>query len=325
MSPPVALITGGSGYIGSALIQALMARGHEPIVAGRRSSLAEISLPSTQLRYLDLSTNVGFDRATAGIGTVVHCAGLAHNSGPASAYDTINTLATANLARAALWNGVRHFIFISSLNVVPPGVKDPCASTHGWALPPGQYARSKARAERALEDILRGTSCHLTVLRPALVYDLSLTANLSSLATLVSLLPVLLPPMGHRLMVSRPDLVQLIVNLVHRVPDPSVDNISFLIAADGQRYSARRIGQALSRGPVVDKVFMRVPLPIFIWRLLAVLRDRHVGTRCGTTWRSIAGNYWCPPDDIPIPSVRGWAPRDTFESVIQKKVGRANS
>lgn len=324
MNSPVTLITGGSGYIGSALLQALLATGQAPIVAARPSALQRMNLPNQQLRTLDLSVNQGFDSATDGVGTIVHCAGLAHNRGKASDYNTINTLATVNLATAALNNGVRHFIFVSTVNVVPASVDDPCASTRQWVLPVGPYARSKAQAEQALEDIFRNTKCHLTILRPALVYDKTLTASLLSLATIVSKIPVLLPPLGHRLMISRPDLVRLLVNLIHQPPLPlkgGQENTRVVLAADGQRYSARRIGRALSTVPRNRWGFARVPLPASIWRLLAGLRDKQLGVPLETTWQSLAGQYWCPPETVAMPPIADWAPSHTLETLIQTTSG----
>ena len=104
-------------------------------------------------------------------------------------YQTINVEAPAQLAALAAASGVRHFIFVSSLNVVPVDASQPDLDAAGYDEPDEHYAASKWLAEQRLQETLAGTDCALTIVRPGLVYDVELVANLAypgSLGPLVS-------------------------------------------------------------------------------------------------------------------------------------------
>ena len=63
-----------------------------------------------------------------GVSAVIHCAGLAHRHADERDYQRLNVEATSDLARRAVDAGVSHFIYVSSLNVVPidaPSAGDP--------------------------------------------------------------------------------------------------------------------------------------------------------------------------------------------------------
>src|SRR6476619_1269860 len=108
-------ITGASGFIGRALVADLAAAGH-PVRAAMRQP-ADIFARSVEVVAVsDLTRPVEWRALLKGIETVVHLAGIAH-AGPEiaeQAYDRVNRLATAELAKAAQAVGIRHLVFISS-------------------------------------------------------------------------------------------------------------------------------------------------------------------------------------------------------------------
>jgi nucleoside-diphosphate-sugar epimerase len=152
-----------------------------------------------------------------------------------------------NLARRAVDAGVSHFIYVSSLNVVPfdaPSARDPA---HQYPEPKERYAASKWRAEQSLGQMFAGSHCQLTVLRPGLVYDVELTANLKTVKSVLRWWPWLLPSVGRRSMVARGDLVALLVSCaLGESGAPTGEEI--LSATDGAVYDAERISRALSQG-----------------------------------------------------------------------------
>ena len=110
-------VTGTSGYLGRALLPALQNHfGRYPNVL----SLGRQSPTNTQSRYLDLRAGADFRASLEGVKTLVHCAGLAHTRATAEEYEHVNVRATMSLADAAIAQGVGHFIYVSSMNVVPP-------------------------------------------------------------------------------------------------------------------------------------------------------------------------------------------------------------
>lgn len=292
------LLTGASGYLGRALLPALLA-GPSPVVSAGRSATGHCPH-----RHLDLSGAADYREALEGVSTVIHCAGLAHGRGGVADCEKINVRASMALADAAVAAGARRLVLLSSLNIVPPGVDRADAPYHHYPEPEEAYAGSKWRCERVLEQMLAGTSCQLIILRPALVYDQELAANLATLARLASILPVSLPDAGCRSMVARPDLVRLIVRVVE---DTVVGGAGVVRVAvtDGEVYSARRIGRALG-------VSSHLGLPQALWRGVSSLRDWSVGATPGSTWSSMASPHWIGSAS----RVDGWSPRWTLETLL---------
>ena len=306
------LVTGASGYIGRALIPTLAqtAASRHIVTAGRTC------VGSLQHRPLDLASPEGFRAAVAGANAVIHLAGLAHNEGDLASYEQVNVRASMALADAALSAGVRRFIFVSSLNVVPASALRPECSAGEFPVPESPYAASKWRAEQVLSSLLGHSSCQLIIVRPALVYDHELTANLAALAAQASRLPIALPASGARSMIARSDLVSLL-NLLAS-PDGKSDTkdapdradfsgaARIVVATDGQCYHARRIARGLGART-------RIAVPDFVWRAAARVRDELSRLPRGSTWQSLAGHYWCGQP----PGLGGWAPQHTLESLFE--------
>jgi UDP-glucose 4-epimerase len=115
------VVTGGAGFIGSHLAEALVNRGDAVVVlddlsSGKPENLAHLG-SSVDLRRLDLSARTGLARHLAGVDTVFHQAAIP--SVPASVEDPIrshdvNVGGTLNLLSACRDAGVRRVVYASS-------------------------------------------------------------------------------------------------------------------------------------------------------------------------------------------------------------------
>jgi nucleoside-diphosphate-sugar epimerase len=273
-------LTGATGYIGRALLPALQLAGFPVTTVGRRAVSADITH-----RQLDLRSAAGYRDALVDMQSLIHCAGVAHNLGGASDYELVNRRATVSLADAALSTGCQHFIFISSLNVVSAGEMDAEAPARRLPRPHDHYARSKWETEQQLEALLAGSDTRLTIIRPALVYDRELVANLAVLERWLSRIPVTLPAVGRRCMISRPDLVAEIVASLRT----EAGALRRIAVTDGECYDLKRIGRALGGAKV------GMPVPARVLKLVSALRDSWSGLPGGTTWTGLAGEKWCAP------------------------------
>jgi len=109
-----------------------------------------------------------------------------------SDYNKINTIGTERLASAASANGIKRFIFLSSIKV--NGERN-TYDAKGQALafnagdnhhPQGAYAKSKLEAEDAICKICRESEMDYIILRPTLVYGPGVRANFLSLLDIVN-------------------------------------------------------------------------------------------------------------------------------------------
>jgi len=163
------LVTGASGFVGTALCRELLARGHTVHAAVRRLSPPGAVPPDLhQILIPDIAAE--FDRRALvdGVGTVVHLAAIAHRSNPVEGeLRRVNCDAAVRLAEAAA-GLVQRFIFLSS------------AKVHGEddaPRPEDSYRRSKLEAERSLTEIAARSGLELVLIRPPLVYGPGVKAN----------------------------------------------------------------------------------------------------------------------------------------------------
>ena len=145
------LITGASGSIGQRLVSKLSGYNKYDI---KELIRAEIIIENSETGIEEISGDLrqydSLVRATTGVDTIIHLAGITHTH-TTSLYYQINLLGTKNLIQAAEQTGVRQFIFLSTRT----------ASYDG-----GGYARSKLLAEQSL---IR-SNLNWVIIRPAEVY-----------------------------------------------------------------------------------------------------------------------------------------------------------
>jgi len=159
------LVTGGTGFIGSHLVERLTGQGRAVRCLVRRTS-AVGSLPAAVERAEgDLDTGAGLAEALRGVDTVIHLAGVTKARIPAD-YDRGNASGTANLVSAA--SGVQRFVHVSSLAAAGPSPADRALTEQDAPHPVSQYGRSKLAGEQiARKSALSGK---IVIVRPPVVY-----------------------------------------------------------------------------------------------------------------------------------------------------------
>lgn len=188
------LVTGATGFVGTALCAKLAACGFEVVPAVRTPS----GLPhEVVVGNLDATTD--WRLGLAGCDAVVHLAARVHvmddsAQNPLALFRATNTEATLNLTRQVVQAGVKRFVFISSIKVNGAGFPHPRPLSHGERgayvetdapAPKDAYAISKWEAEQSLADIALRTGLEVIVLRPPLVYGPGVGANFLRLMQIV--------------------------------------------------------------------------------------------------------------------------------------------
>ena len=306
------LLTGATGYVGAALCAALEQRALSLRLLTRAEDTTNAA-PHGERMHWDMSSGDDLPEGVFdGVSAVIHCAGLAHREADERAYQRINVEATSDLARRALEAGVSHFIYVSSLNVVPTEALSPVDSSDHYPEPQERYAASKWRAEQRLCQLFAEHHSQLTVVRPGLVYDVELTANLKTVNNALRWWPLRLPSVGHRSMVARGDLVALLISCALGASGAPAGEET-LVATDGADYDAESISRALSQG------IKWGVMPHWLCRLAGRVLDWKKGSEAGTHWRSLSANHWT--GDAPV--VSGWQSSVTLESCAASRRGRS--
>ena len=176
------LVTGGSGFLGRAIVEEVRSTG------GAVRTLQRRAAPASDVGALvgDVRDPAAVAAAVEGVDVVVHAAGLAHVfHGVASApFHEINERGAAVVAAAAVAAGVSHFVHISSVAVY--GGSGAAGVEGAPCRPEGDYARSKAAAEARVVDAVRGSSTRVTILRLATLYGEDDRGNVQKLLQLIA-------------------------------------------------------------------------------------------------------------------------------------------
>jgi nucleoside-diphosphate-sugar epimerase len=161
-----ALVTGGSGFVGRAVVSALHDDGFLVTVVSRAATLPDAPGGVRHVRA-DL-TELDEQSAGAllhGIDVVVHCAGALTDE---AAMEALHVDATGVLARAAAGN-VTHWVQLSSVGALGTDVAG-TISPAAPRTPVGTYEVTKERGDRAVTRALADSSTTLTVLMPTIVF-----------------------------------------------------------------------------------------------------------------------------------------------------------
>jgi len=298
------LVTGANGFVGSALVLALRARGWQVHAAVRTPESSRDA--DREILIASVDDAPGWARAVRGVDCVVHLAARVHvmhdaAANPLSAFRQANVEGTRALAHAAAQAGVRRLVFLSSIKVngesttgrAPFTENDPPA-------PVDPYGVSKREAEDVLLGFGRDGPMEIVVIRPPLIYGPGVKANFRVMMRWLQRgIPL---PLGsihnRRTLVGLDNLVDLIATcLVH----PSAANQVFL-AGDGDDVSTTELLRRLAASLGVPARLVPVPAPL-LEVAAALLGKSAVAQRlCGNLQVDISKARrilaWTPP--VPV-------------------------
>lgn len=260
---PNILVTGATGFLGKPLVTELVAEGF-PVSALVRS--AESMLPNQVTKIVggDLATICDRRPLLHNIDIVIHVAARAHimnddAASPLAEFRKINTQATLELAKQAAEQGVRRFIFISSIKVNGE-------ITHSNELfkpdddfvPDDPYGLSKYEAEQGLLTLAKETGMEVVIIRPPLVYGPGVRANFASMMKWVKRgIPL---PFGaihnQRSFIALDNLISFII---HCINHPNAANEIFLIS-DGEDLSTTELLRKLAS--TFSRRILLLPVPV---------------------------------------------------------------
>jgi uncharacterized protein YbjT (DUF2867 family) len=146
------LVTGGTGFVGTHLVNRLLQRGHEVAVLARDPAKTRnrYNRPVETVRG-DVLDPESLSAAIAGRDAVVHLVGIIHEAGEQT-FDRMHREAAENVVAAAKAAGVRRLVHMSAMG--------------SFEDSPSAYGRTKAAGEKAV----RASGLEWTVIRPSIIF-----------------------------------------------------------------------------------------------------------------------------------------------------------
>lgn len=170
-------VIGGSGFIGSRLVDALLQAGHEVRIYDKAPS------PTHPQRVTlgDVRDGVALDAFVAGCELLVNLAAEhADDVRPVQLYDEVNVGGARHLVEAARRHRVERILYVSSVAVY--GLRQPMADEDAPLRPDSPYGRSKVAAEAVYRQWAARDARHgLLVIRPVVVFGEGNRGNVHTL------------------------------------------------------------------------------------------------------------------------------------------------
>ncbi|WP_339532788.1 SDR family oxidoreductase [Pseudomonas mucidolens] len=306
------LVTGGTGFIGAALVDKMNGDARFDVSASVRAGRTLSGVHTHQIP--DLNAETSWLPALEGVDVVVHTAARVHvmhdsSTDPLTEFRKVNVEGTLNLARQAARSGVQRFVFLSSIKVNGEGTQ-PGRPYKPDDLPDPKdyYGISKMEAEIALRELAELEQMEVVIIRPVLVYGPGVKANfLSMIRWLNRGVPL---PLGSihnkRSLVCLDNLINMIITCIEH---PSAANQVFLVS-DGEDLSTTQLLVRISKA--LNKPSRLIPVPSRILELFAALLGKRDFSRrlCGSLQVDIAKNR----------ELLNWTPQVSVDQALSKTV-----
>ena len=246
-------VTGATGFVGRAVVQALRAQGHSVRCLVRRGSGHDArALEGIERVEGDVTVRSGLEEKMAACDTVVHLVGIIREKPSRGVtFERVHTQGTVNVVEAGAAAGARRFVHMSAL-----GTRRNARS---------RYHQTKWAAEEAV----RSSGLAWTIFRPSIIYGPG-DEFVSLLRALVERLPVV-PVLGPGTEPMQPIPVEHVAEAFARAVTRSTTAKQTFEAGGPDRVTVPAlldlIAEALGRRPRP-----KVHVPMALVRLLAALR-----------------------------------------------------
>lgn len=327
-----ALVTGGSGFIGSTLIDALTSRGISVAVLMRKTS-SDRNLQGLKYERIegDITDFASLKRAVVGVDLVFHLAGVIAARNHAE-YFLYNAEGTENLARAASEANreghakISRFVYVSTLaaggpsvGVVPRTERDPDG-------PVSAYGKSKKAGE---DGLLRHSDSFLSlILRAPIVYGPKDSATLILIKSAAKRIVPKLPSravdgLKHYSLIHSRDLVAALVTL-GTADATKFERGDIFYATSGEEISSAELIQSMANSLGVRT--FSFPVPRFLLRIVSHLGSWY-GAMTGKATvinrdklNELLPDYWTCSNEK-LKTKTEWRPQIRLEEGMREAIG----
>jgi nucleoside-diphosphate-sugar epimerase len=305
------VLTGATGFVGSAVLKKLVELNHSTTVV-RRSPSTKNDKKSNEIIINSIDSKTDWKDSLSGADVIIHCAARVHvmnekSEDPLFEFREVNLKGTLNLAEQAIKSDVKRFVFISTIKVGGESSETGHPLTEKMAhIPEDPYGLSKYEAEQALSKLAMNSGMEVVIIRPTLIYGPGVKANFE---TMIKWLSKGVPlPLGattnKRSLVALDNLVDFIALCVEH---PKAANETFYISDDND-LSTTQLLKKLS--DALNKRCYLLPIPSKLLSLaLTICGLKSFSTR-------LLGSLQVSPNKAK--ALLDWKPAVTVEEAFKK-------
>ncbi len=311
------LVTGGSGFIGSAIADKLQISGHKVTSIIKKNSDKE-TFKNQQFNFIEIDNidkETDWKKKLINIDCIVHCAAKTHynhssNDQQFRIYESLNYHSAINLAYQASECGVKRLIYMSSIGVNGQSTeKEKKFSIFDSPNPNDNYAKSKLIIEKKLQEISKNNELEIVIVRAPHVYGPCAKGNIIRLVKLIdSGIPL---PLGsinnYKSFISIDNLVDF---LCLCVTHPKAANEVFLVSDDDD-VSFQDLIHKISN--YLDKNIIIFPFPVKFLSFSSKLINK------SNTFDKLANSLQI--DINYTKSKLNWKPNYNFDKSLKKTIG----
>jgi len=281
------LVTGAAGYVGWNLCRALLEKGYS-VRGSLMNEKEQQLLPNGVEPFVtgEIAGETDWSSALHDVASVVHLAARVHQKEEKSEENLVlfrrtNTDATVALAEQALANGIRSFVFLSSVAVHGVNKTEEPLRIDSPIRPTTHYGQSKWEAEQKLTVLFKDANASLTILRPTMVYGPQAPGNFARLTGMVRTgIPL---PLGSVNNKRHFVFIDKLVSLIMEAMEQTEAGVRTRFACDEQPLSTKELVQLA--GKWEGKKTRLFPFPTDLLPLLLAC----IGKK--DEWDKLAGDF----------------------------------
>jgi NADH dehydrogenase len=237
----IVAVTGGTGFVGSAVVSELLNSGHEVRILSR---IAPEKLPEGASHVKgSVVTGEGLSTFVQGVDAVIHLVGIIKEAG-ANTFEAVHHQGTVNVILAASRAGVRRYLHMSAL-----GTREGARS---------RYHRSKWDGEEAV----RASGLEWTIFRPSTIFGPG-DAFINMLAEIMRRTPVM-PVMGGARNLMQPVAIQDVAASFRTALESDAHIGKTYELGGPDRLNLKQILENLAQVIGKKRILFNMPLPLIL-------------------------------------------------------------